>query len=136
VADGLVLDTSAYLSFFLKKDQSKGIERLLESHPLFAPDLFWFEAANGVLFAKRSHRFGIKEVSLPQLLEIVKEFPVKSIPIPIWWKKAVHLVQKHDLTFYDSAYVACAQVLNLPLLTLDRKVIQVSKEEDVALAWQ
>ena len=133
MADAIVLDASAYLSFLLKEDQTEGMEKLLETHPLFAPELLWFETANGVLTAKRSHRPGVKEVSLAQLLDVVQELPIQSVPISAWWKKSVSLVQRYDLTFYDACYVACAMVLDLPLLTLDRKMIQVCRDEDLNL---
>lgn len=131
MADPVVLDASAFLAFLLKEDQTKDLEKILATHPLFAPELLWYETANGVVSAKRSNRSGIRGVSLTQLLEVVQGFSINAVPIPAWWKRAVSLVQHYDLTFYDASYVACARALDLPILTLDGKIIQVCKEENV-----
>lgn len=50
-----------------------------------------------------------------------------------WWKKAESLVQKYPITFYDASYVACARVLDLPILTLDRKVAEISRAEELSV---
>jgi len=133
VADPILLDASAWLAFLLKEEGAEPLEKLLEDHPLLAPELIRYEAANGVLSAKRSGRSGIKSVSLAQLLDMVWEFPIEPVPMKAWWRKAENLVQKHSLTFYDASYIACARVLDIPLLTLDRQVAKVSREEDLTL---
>lgn len=38
---------------------------------------------------------------------------------------------KHNLTFYDSAYLTIASKLNLTLVTEDKKLAQAAKEADV-----
>ena len=49
----------------------------------------------------------------------------------IWWKESVRLVREHSLTFYDASYVAVAVVLEMPLLSLDEKILDVMKREKV-----
>ena len=136
MADPILLDASAWLAFLLREEASKPFEKFIETCPLLAPELIRYETANGVLSAKRSNRPGIKNASLPQLLEMVWEFPIESVPLKTWWRKAESLVQKYPLTFYDATYIACAKVLDIPLLTLDRQVAQVSREEDLDLVAQ
>ncbi len=133
MADPILLDASAWLAFLLKEEEGNVVARLLESHLPCAPDLIRYEAANSVLTAKRAGRAALKGLSLGQMLDEVWEFPIETIPMKSWWKKAENLVQHHSIAFYDASYIACARVLDMPLLTLDRKMIQISRLEDISV---
>ncbi|MBI2119182.1 MAG: type II toxin-antitoxin system VapC family toxin [Elusimicrobia bacterium] len=129
MANPIILDASAWLAVLLKEEESNQIEYLLGEHSLLAPELIYYEAANGILFAKRGERTAFKSVPLEELLNFIFEFPIRTIQKDVWWEKSVEIAQNYDLTFYDSTYLACAKALDLPLLTLDKKISQVLKKE-------
>ena len=72
------------------------------------------------------------KLTLDGLLGIVGDFPIQIISTGIWWKESIRLVREHSLTFYDASYVAAAVVLEMPLLSLDERILQVMKREKVS----
>lgn len=129
----IVLDANAWIAVLLKEEKAGAIEPLLQERSLAAPELIRYETANAILNAKKSGRPAIEHVSFKELFEIILEFPIQVIPLEAWWKKSVKLVQQHDITFYDSAYISAASVLGLPLLTMDKKVMEIALLEKLEL---
>ncbi len=127
----IVIDASAWLAVLLNEEKSGTLNTLIENKVLVAPDLIRYEAANGILSASR--RLKTYESSSPMqfLLKVVADFPIESAPMEAWWSDAVRLAKKHDLTFYDSAYLAVATCFKLPLLTLDKQILEVMRSERV-----
>jgi len=131
----LILDASAWLSLLLNEPESDSFQSLFDSHTLIAPELIRYEVSNGIVMAQRRKRMIGKNTSLQDILEIVGQFPIHIAPLESWWPESVKLVQKHDLTFYDAAYVGLAAHLDLPLLTLDKKILHVLAAEHLESAF-
>lgn len=43
------------------------------------------------------------------------------------------MAQKHNLTFYNAAYLELAMDLKLPLVTYDQQLIEAAKVEGISL---
>ncbi len=129
--DSLVIDASALLAVILEEENSDTIKAALVNQSLLAPNLIRYEVANGILYSTRRSKTVNKRVLLADQLNIVWDFPVQEIPMKVWWNEAVLLVQRYDLTFYDAAYAAAASVLKIPLLTLDKMLLNVMKKEKI-----
>ena len=127
----IVLDASAWLAVLLNEDNADWARELIEKRPLYAPELVRYEAANGLLYACRKRRLTMSKSVLEALLNVVGDFPIQVVSVDIWWKESVRLVREHSLTFYDASYVAVAVVLEMPLLSLDEKILDVMKREKV-----
>jgi len=126
----IVLDASAWLAVLLNEENAKSIENLIEERPLFAPELIRYETANGILFAIRKGR--LKRSSLEDLLETIQDFPIQTISTKLWWHETTRLVQSYPLTFYDAAYIGTAIALDIPLVTLDHKILKVIAQEKLS----
>jgi len=129
MAEAMVIDASAWLALLLQEEKADLIAAHLTHHPLMAPELIRYEAANGILQARRRGRLLAQEDSFKLLLREILDFPIEIVSPETWWLAGVRMVQKHPLTFYDAAYVGLAGVLGLPLLTLDDKILQALKLE-------
>jgi predicted nucleic acid-binding protein len=126
-----VLDASAWLAVLLNEAGCDAMGSLLENLSLLAPELIKYEAVNAVLFAKKSKKANILKISLSGFFTIIWEFPIQIVRPEIWWDQAKYLVQNHDLTFYDAAYLGLAVALETPIITLDKKIISAAHAEKV-----
>ncbi len=57
-------------------------------------------------------------------LDILKRFPFKVISTSELMGEAVNLAINFGISAYDAAYVALSRRVNVPLLTLDKKLIK------------
>lgn len=85
----------------------------------WAPRLWRYEVANGLLMAQRRGRVtGDKRMAL---LAALADLPVTADDEPEGdpWGATSRLADLHGLTVYDAAYLELAQRRRLPLATLD-----------------
>ena len=129
MADPVVIDASAWLAVLLREENADLVEAHLIHRHLLAPELIRYETANGILLAERRGRLTPKGLIQEELFKAILSFPIQTVPLAVWWDRSVKLVQAHGLTFYDAAYVGVAKALQLPLLTLDKKILNALKWE-------
>ncbi|WP_297209441.1 MULTISPECIES: type II toxin-antitoxin system VapC family toxin [Thermodesulfovibrio] len=129
IPDRLVLDASVLAAFFIKEENHEKIkEQLVAVKKLFAPSLWRFEVSN-VLWKK-------KEISDELAIEIVKviwELDVNDIEPNLYIKEAFRISREHNITFYDSSYIAMAKTLGVALWSFDRLQREISEKEGVRL---
>lgn len=116
----IVVDASALLEALLRTSAAKAVEdRLFAARQtLHAPHLLDVEvaqvirryAANGEIDAERG-RMALADLA---------DFPLRRYPHDFLLPRIWDL--RNNLTAYDAAYVALAEVLNAPLVTRDRRL--------------
>lgn len=116
----IVVDASALLEVLLRTPAAKAVDARLfaAGETVHAPHLLDVEVAQVV---RRYAAAGDidHEVGRAALTDLA-EFPIRryrhDILLPRIWEL------RNNLTAYDAAYVALAEVLNAPLLTRDRRL--------------
>ena len=118
-----VVDASVGIKLFLAEPLSEAAHALfahLSDDPparLYVPELFFIECAN--ILWKYVRRFGYPAAdALVDIGELVR-LPLQRVPMAALAEAALLLATHHGCTAYDSAYVALAQHLDLPLITAD-----------------
>jgi predicted nucleic acid-binding protein len=115
----LVCDASAVVSALLDSAQAgTWAAQRLAGADLWAPALMPFECSNivrrhelaGLVSADQAAQAHADLVDLP-----VNLFPYDVLAARVWQLRA-------NLTSYDAAYVALAETLGLPLVTLDQRI--------------
>ncbi len=129
IADKLVLDASVLAAFFIKEENYEKIkEQLVAVKKLFAPSLWRFEVSN-VVWKK-------KEISKEAALEIIKviwELDILDIEPNLYIQEAFRISREHNITFYDSSYIAMAKTLGVALWSFDKLQREISEEEGIKL---
>lgn len=95
-----------------------------------APALFWFEIRNVALIGLRRHR--ISAENLIDVLARIERAAIELEPTPSS-SAVIALARRHNLTFYDAAYLELALRENLALATLDHALVRAASAEGVAL---
>lgn len=120
----MVLDASAVVEFLLGGDRGRAVERVLAGNGsrLQAPALLDVEVVQA--FRRLAATEVIPESRARAATEILAEMPILRQPvtplIPRLWQL------RRNLTAYDAAYVALAEVLKCPLVTFDAAIAGAS----------
>jgi predicted nucleic acid-binding protein len=120
---GCVVDASVGIKLFLVEPLSERADALfahLADDPpgqFYVPDLFFIECAN-VLW-KYVQRFGYPADAAQQDVADLTRLPLQVVPTATLAAAALDLAVQHGSTAYDSANIALAQRLSLPLVTAD-----------------
>lgn len=115
----LVCDASAIVTVLLDSgDGGDWLARRLAAAEVCAPALLPFECANVI----RRHELAglISSDQAAQAHADLLDLPVDLFPYEVLAQRVWQL--RGNLTSYDAAYVALAEALDAPLITLDRRI--------------
>ncbi len=120
----IVADTNTFLAVALNEPEKPEIIRLTTGHQLIAPEVLPFEIGNALTAMMKRHILEAEEVTSgwDSTLSIQVELYRTNI------REALELATKFNVYAYDAYFLECAATLNLPLLTLDRRLRNVAIE--------
>jgi predicted nucleic acid-binding protein len=114
----IVADASAIMEWLIGGSRGQAVVRALEGEDIHVP------AHLDVEVAQVTRRLALDTVITPArgraMLELLAEMPIRRVSVVPLLPRVWAL--RENLTAYDAAYVALAESLPAPLLTLDRKI--------------
>ena len=115
----VVIDSSAVVALLADAGQvGQWVETVTASAGLFAPELLPFEVSN---ILRRHALAGILDAGAATLAHAdLVALPIDLYPYEIVANRAWEL--RANFTAYDAAYVALAELLAAPLITLDQRL--------------
>jgi predicted nucleic acid-binding protein len=127
----IIVDTNILLYLFLENDRSPYAERAFRKDPDWLAPLLWRSEFRNVL------AFYIRRglISLADSLEIIElaERLMKDREYEAQSHLVLQLAVSSGCSAYDCEFVALAKDLRLPLLTVDRQVLERFPESTVSL---
>jgi predicted nucleic acid-binding protein len=123
-----VVDASVGIKLFLVEPLSDAAHALLahltDDPParLYVPELFFVECAN--ILWKYVRRFGYPAADALQDIGDLVRLPLQRVSMAVLAEAALTVAVEYGSTAYDSAYVALAQRLDLPLVTADEALVR------------
>ncbi len=119
----LVLDASALVAVLVDADGAgEAVAAVLVGRDLAAPELLLFEAANVLRRLELGGRLAPETTALAHgdLLDLaVQLWPYAALAAGAWRLRS-------SLTLYDASYVALAEQLAVPLVTLDQRLARAA----------
>jgi predicted nucleic acid-binding protein len=118
-----VVDASTLIAWLLEEERPTWVEAAIDEvragrAALHAPSLLWLELGNRLCRAiGLSDEFALEAMLQTEALEI--EDVQQSRPLRL---RAVTLARSHGLSMYDATYLAAAEAVGCPLLTLDARL--------------
>jgi predicted nucleic acid-binding protein len=125
----LVADTNVLIELFLPTENSAAVQQWRAADKDWQlPDLWVFEFRHILLKYMRAERLDLDE-AIANLVEAERLFLPKTQTVSS--AASLQLAHRHGCSSYDAEFVVLAKQLNCPLLTYDRKLLQLFP--DVAL---
>jgi predicted nucleic acid-binding protein len=127
-----VVDTSALIRLFVPDgpmpdgfvDFLRGVEHGSDS--AIAPELLVAEAAN--VINKKRMPGELHENEINQLLADILSVPIRLFPHRPILLRAFDLALEHQLTVYDTLYLALAEEHGAVIFTVDRKLLKAATD--------
>ena len=120
----IVADASAILSVILGEPTANAIRKATSGYFLYSPSCIEYEMCNALsALVKKS------SIVSKQAVEAYHEF--EKVPLALIapeFDQSLLLACSEEIYAYDAFYLFCAKKLGVPLLTLDKKLIEVAKE--------
>ena len=119
----LIVDSSVVVAALVDSGEyGQWAEQVLAAGPAHAPELVRVEVANVLRRLERSGQISSAEANaaFANLLDLKLEtFPFEPFADRIW-------ALRHTVTSYDAWYVALAEFFDLPLATLDDRLVHAT----------
>ncbi len=113
-----VVDTSALLDVFLARDTAPALRRAVVTGRCAAPELIDLESAS--VLRRMVLRGGLPPGEGGETLRDIRDAPIARVPHRGLVGRIWEL--RDNVTPYDAAYLALAELLDVPLLTSDAKL--------------
>jgi predicted nucleic acid-binding protein len=131
-----VLDASIALSWCFQDETSPQTDEFaadVAETGAIVPALWHLELINTIILGERRGRITLAETT--ERLNFLASLPIITEPETInrAWSEILLLARAHQLTSYDATYLELAIRKNLPLATLDKKLISAAKVAGVSL---
>lgn len=129
---GLVIDTSITMAWCFEDESTDETEALLDRvvrEGAVVPQLWTHEISNVLLVAERRGR--VTEAQSARITSLLSQLPIRislDAPSPA---EQLALARNHGLTSYDAAYLWLAELLGLPLATLDEDLASAARAAGV-----
>ncbi|MBI2822391.1 MAG: type II toxin-antitoxin system VapC family toxin [Acidobacteria bacterium] len=123
----IVVDASALLEVLLRTPSAERVEARLfaPGQTLHAPHLLDLEIAQ--VLRRYTAAGELDPQRAAEALQDLADFPVERYPHILFLPRIWQL--RHQMTAYDAAYVALAEVLEAPLVTRDSRVERASDHD-------
>ena len=123
----LVVDTSAILGVLLNQGPKEWLVASTTGATLIAPASLHWEIGNALSSLVKRKKVTEKEVDF--VLEEYSKIPIQFVDADL--KTSLALVSKHSIYAYDAYMLVCAKQFKVPLLSLDKGLMEVAKKEHV-----
>ncbi len=116
----IVVDASALVELLLRRPAAQALERRLfaPGETLHAPHLIDVEIAQ--VIRRHARKGEMDTLRGEQALEDLSDLPLRRYPHELLLSRIWEL--RENLTAYDAAYVALAELLHAPLITRDERL--------------
>lgn len=120
-----VIDTNIAIKQFIQDALTPKVNRLFDhlndsAADFFVPDLFYIESANVLCKYVRAKLYTAEQVQSD--LHDLAALRLTVTPTQSLMANATQIALDHSITAYDGCYVALAEQVNAPLLTLDERL--------------
>lgn len=125
----ITVDTSALLAVLVNESHKQVIIEHTKNSELQSPESIDAEIGNALSAMIKRER-----VSVIKAIQVVKQFelvPIRRTPVRL--KEALELSEEFNIYAYDGYVLDCALQYRTPLLSLDRRMIDVAKELNISV---
>lgn len=123
----IVVDASAVLAVILNEPEKPALVSATEGATLLAPGCLSWEIGNAFSAILKRKRMGLGSIS--KGLSIFNLIPIQQMEVSLM--DALEFCERHRIYAYDAYYLQLAKRSSTPLLTLDRRMLEVAQRENI-----
>jgi predicted nucleic acid-binding protein len=124
----ITIDTSALIAVIINEPEKKKIIEITTGCRLiFCPNSVHWEIGNAFSAMLKRKRITLEQVKIA--IDEFRKIPIQFIDVNL--NSTMELVNNFHIYAYDAYLITCALQSNTPLLTLDKKLIDVAKSAGV-----
>lgn len=123
----LVVDTSAILGVLLNQGPKEWLVASTTGATLIAPASLHWEIGNAMSSLMKRKKITEKEAEV--VLDAYSKIPIQFVDVDL--KASLAMVSKHSIFAYDAYMLVCAKHYKVPLVSLDKGLVEVAKKEHV-----
>lgn len=130
---GLVADCSAFIPLCFEDESSLLADAMIAevaARGALVPGIWWYEIRNVLVVNERRGRIDASQTN--DFLRLLGRLPI-TVMLDDDETGVIDLARRLRLTVYDAAYLALAQSRSLPLVTLDRALVDAAQTSGVEL---
>ena len=130
-----IVDTSVVVQVLIKDTYTSYADALFdgldENDVIHVPEFCLLECTNVLWKQVRFH--DMSPIDADQLVRQLRSLPLATVPMESLLERALEIGLQHNLAVYDSAYIALAERLNYPLVTVDNRQETAARAVGLAL---
>jgi predicted nucleic acid-binding protein len=123
----IVVDTFSILGVLLNQGPKDWLVKTTTGATLIAPASLHWDIGNAL--SSLLKRKKITELQSETVLNSYSKIPIQFVDADL--KTSLALANKHSLYAYDAYMLVCAKSFKLPLLTLDKALLEIAKKEHI-----
>jgi predicted nucleic acid-binding protein len=123
----ITIDTSALIAVIINEPEKKKIIEITTGCRLICPNSVYWEIGNAFSAMLKRKRITLEQVKIA--IDEFRKIPIQFIDVNL--NSTMELVNNFHIYAYDAYLITCALQSNTPLLTLDKKLIDVAKSAGV-----
>ncbi len=120
----LVVDTSVIISVITNEESKSKLIKITKGKNLIAPTSLHWEIGNAFssMFKRKIISFALAEIALEDYFKI----PLRLVEVDIL--KSLKISNQFNIYAYDAYFLECAQQFNIPIVSLDKSMVEIAKK--------
>jgi predicted nucleic acid-binding protein len=123
----IAVDTSAIIAVIADEPERAKLIELTKGSTIVVPPSIKWEVGNAFSAMMKRARINLEQAL--EAIDIYQEISMEIVEINL--KDAIHLAGKHNIYAYDAYILQCAIENSIPLISLDKSLIDIARQENV-----
>lgn len=123
----IVIDTSAIIAVIADEPEKARLIELTKNATLVVPPSIKWEIGNAFSAMLKRSRITLEQAI--DAIEVYHSISMESVEINL--KDAIRLSGKYNIYAYDAYILQCAIEHKLPLISLDKDLVEIAKRENI-----
>lgn len=125
----IVIDASVLIAVIVNEAEKEKLIALTQEAELVAPMSVHWEIGNAFSSLLKRGRVTIEQVL--QAIDMYLVIPIRFVEVEL--ANSLELTNSFGIYAYDAYLLRCAEKYRLPLLTLDKRLVQIAKDKGISV---
>jgi len=125
----IVVDASVLIAVISNETEKERLSAMTQEADLIAPLSVHWEIGNAFSSLLKRQRITLEQAI--QAIESYLEIPLRFVEVEL--VNSMQLASELDLYAYDAYLLRCAEKYHLPLITLDKRLVQAAKDKGISV---